>query len=51
MDTARKSVKGFLTIGTFSINGPEKCSGLLIKQYSEKTLSAEPENGFDKICC
>jgi len=51
MDTARKSVNGFLTIGTFSNNGPEKCSGLKIKQYSEETLTTELKNGFDKIRC
>lgn len=51
MDTARKSVNGYLTIGTFSKNGPEKCSGLDIKQYSEETLTAELEDGFDKLCC
>ena len=51
MDTARKSVNGFLTIGTFSDNGPEKCSGLKIKQYSEETLTNELQNGFDKIRC
>ena len=51
MDTARKSVNGFLTIGTFSDNGPEKCSGLSIKQYSEKTLTTELKNGFDKLRC
>lgn len=51
MDTARKSVNGFLTIGTFSNNGPEKCSGLSIKQYSEETLTTELKNGFDKLHC
>ncbi|CAN5158097.1 class I SAM-dependent methyltransferase [soil metagenome] len=51
METARKSVKGFLTIGTFSENGPEKCSGLSIKQYSEETLTTELKNGFDKLRC
>jgi SAM-dependent methyltransferase len=51
MNTARQSVSGFLTIGTFSDNGPEKCSGLQIKQYSEEKLSAEFQNGFDKIRC
>jgi purine-nucleoside phosphorylase len=51
MDTARNSVSSFLTIGTFSDNGPEKCSGLQIKQYSEKKLTAELQNGFDKIRC
>ena len=51
MDTARKSVNGFLTIRTFSDNGPEKCSGLSIKQYSEEALTAELKNGFDKLRC
>jgi SAM-dependent methyltransferase len=51
MDTARKSVNGYLTIGTFSDNGPEKCSGLTIKQYSEETLTTELKNGFDKLRC
>ena len=51
MDTARKSVNGFLTIGTFSDNGPERCSGLSIKQYSEETLTTELKNGFDKLGC
>jgi hypothetical protein len=51
MQTARKSVSGYLTVGTFSENGPKKCSGLDIKQYSEETLTAEMENGFEKIKC
>lgn len=49
--TARKSVNGFLTIGTFSKNGPNKCSGLEIKQYNEAELTLELKNGFDKIKC
>ncbi|RYF67334.1 MAG: class I SAM-dependent methyltransferase, partial [Cytophagaceae bacterium] len=51
METARKSVNGFMSIGTFSENGPTKCSGLSIKQYTEETLSTELENGFDKLRC
>lgn len=51
MKTARKSVNGFLTIGTFSENGPTKCSGLTIKQYTEDSLTTELENGFEKIRC
>lgn len=51
MATARKSVNGYLTIGTFSEKGPEKCSGLDIKQYSEESLTAEFANGFDKLRC
>jgi len=51
METARKSVNGFLTIGTFSENGPTKCSGLTIKQYTEDSLTTELKNGFEKIRC
>ncbi len=51
MDTARRSVSGYLTIGTFSENGPEQCSGLKIKQYSEETLTTELQNGFEKLSC
>mgnify|MGYP000862609018 CR=1 FL=1 len=51
MDIARKSVTGFLIIGTFSDQGPKKCSGLDIKQYTEETMTAELQNGFEKIRC
>ncbi len=48
---ARKSVSGYLTVGTFSENGPKKCSGLDIRQYNEETLTTEMTNGFKKIKC
>lgn len=51
LNTARNSVSGFLTIGTFSENGPATCSGLQIKQYSEEKLTAALQNGFDKLRC
>jgi len=51
MDTARNSVSGYLTIGTFSDKGPTKCSGLYIKQYNEEALTNELKKGFDKIHC
>lgn len=53
LSTARQAVKdnGVVTIGTFSENGPKKCSGLEIKQYTEDALTAELENGFEKIKC
>lgn len=51
MDTARKLVNGYLTIGTFSDSGPKKCSGLEIKRYNEQALTSELENGFKKIKC
>ena len=49
--TARKAISGYLTIGTFSENGPKKCSGLEIKQYNETELQHQLENGFKKIRC
>ncbi len=51
LETARKAVNGYLTIGTFSDKGPDKCSGLPIKKYSEETLAAELQHGFKKIRC
>lgn len=51
LSIARNSVTGYITIGTFSDKGPEKCSGLQIKQYSEAALTSELQNGFDKIRC
>ena len=42
---------GFMTIGTFSENGPTKCSGLTIRQYTEETLAATLERSFQKITC
>ncbi|MEO5600854.1 MAG: class I SAM-dependent methyltransferase [Cyclobacteriaceae bacterium] len=42
---------GLLTIGTFSENGPKKCSGLEIKQYSETTLQEQLKKAFKKLKC
>jgi SAM-dependent methyltransferase len=42
---------GYLILGTFSENGPKKCSGLEIKQYSEASMSARFEVDFDRIKC
>jgi cyclopropane fatty-acyl-phospholipid synthase-like methyltransferase len=53
LTTARQTVKenGVITIGTFSDSGPKKCSGLDIKQYTEKALTNELQKGFKKIKC
>ena len=51
LKAANYSVDGYLTIGTFSKNGPTKCSGLDIKQYSESELQAQLQDGFSKIRC
>lgn len=42
---------GHVIIGTFSENGPKKCSGIEIKQYSESSMSELFENGFEKLSC
>ena len=45
------SENGKMVIGTFSSDGPEKCSGLSVKQYSEQSLSSLLKNWFEKIRC
>src|SRR6185369_15913698 len=45
------SKDGRMIIGTFSTSGPEKCSGLPIKQYNEQSLSTVWKNWFEKIKC
>jgi ubiquinone/menaquinone biosynthesis C-methylase UbiE len=42
---------GFMTIGTFSENGPVKCSGLIIRQYSEQLLNSVLKVHFKKMQC
>jgi ubiquinone/menaquinone biosynthesis C-methylase UbiE len=53
IDTIRNhlSSNGILIMGTFSEEGPKKCSGIEIKQYSEKTLSDKLSAFFKKIKC
>jgi hypothetical protein len=51
LDRARTAVRGYMAIGTFSDNGPKKCSGLEIKQYNESELEGQLANGFEKIRC
>lgn len=42
---------GDLIIGTFSDKGPEKCSGIPIKQYTENSLEKQFSGSFQKIDC
>ena len=42
---------GVLVIGTFSENGPIKCSGIEIRQYSETSMNERLSIYFDKIKC
>ena len=51
LQIARNSVKGYMTIGTFSDHGPKKCSMLDVHQYTEEELEIQLENGFKKLKC
>jgi 2-polyprenyl-3-methyl-5-hydroxy-6-metoxy-1,4-benzoquinol methylase len=48
--TANKYVNGDLIVGTFSEEGPKKCSGLDITQYSEDKMETTFA-GFEKVSC
>jgi SAM-dependent methyltransferase len=52
-DVARKAIKpgGRMVIGTFSVDGPKKCSGIDIRQYSEESLCSAMGAGFELINC
>ena len=45
------SPSGKMIIGTFSTEGPDKCSGLPVKQYNENMLGATLKKWFIKIRC
>lgn len=45
------NARGFLVMGTFSEQGPTKCSGIPIKQYSETTMTDRLQKFFEKINC
>lgn len=40
---------GQIIIGTFALDGPEKCSGLPVQRYDGKSLAAELGAAFDLI--
>lgn len=53
VDIAQHSIdqNGVLVMGTFSKQGPTKCSGIDIKQYSEVSLTNTFKTNFEKIDC
>lgn len=53
MEISQQAIRsgGKMLVGTFSENGPEKCSGLPVKQYSEESMSATIRRWFEKIKC
>jgi len=48
---AGKAVGKYMVVGTFSENGPEKCSGLPTKRYSAAELQQTLAMDFKKIEC
>lgn len=42
---------GTLVLGTFSEDGPTKCSGILIKQYTEKSMIELLKPDFENLSC
>lgn len=53
INATQKGLKstGVLILGTFSEQGPTKCSGIEIKQYSETSMTERLKAFFDKIKC
>lgn len=53
LETVQQNLRpnGILVIGTFSENGPKKCSGIDIHQYSERSMIARLQKFFTKIKC
>ncbi|TAF65707.1 MAG: class I SAM-dependent methyltransferase [Cytophagales bacterium] len=53
IEIAQKAIQptGKMLIATFSEQGPQKCSGIVIQQYSEAQLEARWQPFFQKIDC
>jgi 2-polyprenyl-3-methyl-5-hydroxy-6-metoxy-1,4-benzoquinol methylase len=53
IDAVQQGMKpnGVLVIGTFSTNGPRKCSGIDIRQYSEASMVEQLKKYFHKVRC
>lgn len=52
LQIVNSNVTGYIIAGTFSVDGPKKCSGLEIRQYNEQSLPSVFEKaGFDKMEC
>jgi 2-polyprenyl-3-methyl-5-hydroxy-6-metoxy-1,4-benzoquinol methylase len=51
IETAGKAIGGYMILSTFSDRGPDQCSGLVVKKYSEQELQRHLAKGFRKIEC
>ncbi|HWB19599.1 MAG TPA: class I SAM-dependent methyltransferase, partial [Phycisphaerales bacterium] len=40
---------GYLIVGTFADDGPERCSGLMVERYGEEQLRKVFANGFEVV--
>jgi uncharacterized UPF0146 family protein len=49
VNTVRESVNEHLLLSTFSLDGPQKCSGLPITQYSVQSLTDIVSSSFDLV--
>ena len=52
LNIVKHAVNGLVIVGTFSVDGPKKCSGLEIKQYHENGMKEKFEKAnFENIEC
>jgi len=53
MATAHTCIRpgGYMFLGTFSVDGPKRCSALDVTQYSETTMTATVGDGFERMWC
>jgi len=53
LNTIKHCIKpgGYFIVATFSEQGPNKCSGLDVKQYSELSMTELLKDSFEKINC
>lgn len=52
LDIVKRTVNGMVIVGTFSVDGPSKCSGLEIRQYDEDSMKVTFEKSdFKNIEC
>lgn len=51
LEIVNHAVLRYLILGTFSTDGPTKCSGLPVKQYDEQRLTEILNSDFNKIKC
>lgn len=52
LDVVKNAVDGLVIVGTFSVDGPQKCSGLSVKQYDEASMKEKFEQSdFKNVEC